>query len=89
MNPAPYTPAELRGTVMLEKARVLATAIELAKALERLAHPAAASGGAPMLAAMQAQREACAKVAREYPVSQDFGDKLARVVRATPLVGSK
>jgi hypothetical protein len=45
--------------------------------------------GTVMLAAMHAQREACAKVARKYPASQDFGDKLARVVRATPLVGSR
>jgi len=89
MSPIPYTPAELRGNVVLDKARVLATAIELAKALERLAHPAAASGGAPMLAAMQAQREACARAARAYPASADLGDQVAKAVRVTPLVGAK
>lgn len=87
MNHAvPYTPEELRGAVPLDHARVRATAMALQLAEERLGHPVASLGLDALLVTLQRQRDACARVAREYPASTTLGDQIARAVRATPLV---
>lgn len=89
MHVQPYAPEELRGVQQPDMARVRATAKALQLAEERLSHPAAALGMDSALQALQRQREACARMAREYPVSTTLGDQLARYVRATPLVEVK
>lgn len=86
---APYTVEEVRGLKQPDMARVRATVFALQAAEERLSHPAAALGMDSALQALQRQREACARMAREYPVSTTLGDQLARYVRATPLVEVK
>lgn len=89
MNAEPYAPEELRGIRQPDMSRVRATAKALQLAQERLSHPAAAIGMDAILQALQRQRDACARVASGYPASTDLGDRLGRVVRATPLVGVK
>lgn len=85
----PYTLEELRGLKQPDMARVRATVLALKMAEERLAHPAAAMGADSVLQALQRQREACARMAREYPASVTLGDQLGKYVRATPLVEVK
>lgn len=87
VNAKPYAIEELRGVQQPDMARVRATAKALQSAQERLAHPAADLGMDAALQALQRQREACARVASGYPANTDLGDRLGRVVRATPLVG--